>query len=194
MVMLLFLWSGSLSLNSRNWSYGHVLSKNIRDQNLILVLGRGGVLGKTWEMHRVILVPSKPSLTLLCETRVLSPCFVLLRIGDVPLLWGLTPTAPKPPCPCSSLSGGYRTQNINKWTEPADHEPDLEKTQQIYVKKKKKVFLQDFGVFRFLGSPWVLISYNYPFLVPLHNQDRGARTCPTRIGTLKTNKGWAFLT
>lgn len=193
MVMWLFLWSGSLSLNSRNWSYGHVLSKNIRDQNLILVLGRGGVLGKTWEMHRVILVPSKPSLTLSCETRVLSPCFVLLHVGDVPLLWGLTPPAPKAPCPCSSLSGGYRTQNINKWTEPADHEPGLEKTQQIYV-KKKSLFTGLWGFQIFGVTMSTCFLQLHPFLVPLHNQDRGARTCPTRIGTLKNNKGWAFLT
>lgn len=166
---------------------GHTeMSRNIRGQKLTLAPGRGGVLGKTWEMHRVILVPSKPSLTLLHETLVLSPWFMLRHGGAVLLLLGLAPPAPMPPCPRPGLSGGYRSQNMNKWTEPADHDPGLGKIQQFLI---KKVFLHYFWVFSFFG---VTMSSLFLQLHLCLNQGRGAHTRPTRVGTLKTNKGQVF--
>jgi len=53
-----------------------------RGQKLILVPGRGGVLGKSSEMHEIVLVPSKPSLILSHETLRLWPRF------DLPLVPG----------------------------------------------------------------------------------------------------------
>lgn len=128
--------------------------------------------------------------TLSHETLVLWPFCVFLGGGDVLLLLGLAPPAPKPLCPHPSLSVDNRRQNIKKWTEPADHECGLEKNQQFSIKKCHFTWLLCFQALEVTMSS--LFLQLHLCLVPLHNRDRGAHTCPMGMGTLKTNKGWAF--